>query len=321
MSEDRVVRVACAAEGGYDVHSAVLLHSAAANVPGAVLHAHYLHGPSFPPASISAIRQMLEGLGAHAHFHELPDARVAALPSVSQFTPAMWYRIFLPELVEADRILYLDADAVVSDSLIPLWEVDLEGCLLGAVRNVFQANHLHRPESLGLAGPDVYFNSGVLLMDLSRMREEMTTKALFDFASGRGEELEWPDQDTLNVVLKERWHPLHPRWNVMNSMRFPQSESVFGNELLADARARPAIRHFEGPGDNKPWVEGCDRDDRDLYFIHRRGTPWPTWELEAREERAPGSAVTLSRRVLGRLRAARTALAASLARWSNRKDG
>ena len=66
----------------------------------------------------------------------------------------MWYRIFLPELLpDVDRVLYLDADTIAVDSLAPLWEIDLDDSYLGAVTNVFQANHVHRPAELGLAGP------------------------------------------------------------------------------------------------------------------------------------------------------------------------
>src|SRR5437879_3158835 len=82
-------------------------------------------------------------------------------------TPSHWYRIFLPELLpELDRVLYLDADVIVVDSLIPLWNVDLSEDYLAAVTNVFQAAHVHRPVELGLAGPRAYFNSGVMVLNL-----------------------------------------------------------------------------------------------------------------------------------------------------------
>jgi lipopolysaccharide biosynthesis glycosyltransferase len=300
------LHVACAAEGSYDAHSAAMLHSVVANAGGLRVEVHYLHGPEFPSRSVSLIAGMLDAAGAHGTFHEIGHERVAGLPVVDEFTVAMWYRIFLPELApDADRVLYLDADTLAVDDLSPLAEIDLGGYYLGAVTNVLMPHHLHRPESLGLAGPEVYFNSGVLLMNLEEMRRGECTRALHEYASGHPE-LEWPDQDALNVVLGSRRLALHPRWNAMNSLRFDCARDVFAPDELDEARRQPAIRHFEGPGDNKPWHRGCRRAERALYDRHRRETPWPRVVREGprlhRARRLAGRAATRARRRLGALR-------------------
>lgn len=276
----REIHLACAVEGSYDAHSAVLLRSAAASLEQAQLRVHFLHGSDHPRRSRQRIGAMLDRMGATVTFHEITGSRVSDLPVVDQFTEAMWFRVFLPELLDTDRVLYVDCDAVIAASLHPLWELDLAGCSLAAVTNVFQANHRHRPAMLGLGRPESYFNSGVLLMNLVEMRATGATDALLREARTQGERFEWPDQDALNIVFENRWRQLHPRWNVMNSMRFPQSEEVFGAGEVAEARRQPAIRHFEGPGDNKPWHYACRRDDRELYLAHRAKTPWPRFRPE-----------------------------------------
>jgi lipopolysaccharide biosynthesis glycosyltransferase len=291
------LRVACAVEGAYDAHSAAMLHSVAEHSDGLDLHVYYLHGSSFPRRSADAIGRMLDDLGIELSLVEVDEQLTADLPVVSDFTVAMWYRIFLPDLLpDADRILYLDVDTIVTDALEPLVDVSLDGFYLGAVTNVFQENHLHRSRELGLAGPEVYFNSGVLLMNLDEMRRDRCPAALRDYAI-ENDRNEWPDQDALNVVLGGRRLPLHPRWNVMNSLlRFPWSAEVFGPDVVREAIARPAIRHFEGPGHNKPWNYMCARQDRRLYRRHRRRTPWPRFRLEDR------SARNLGRKVAHRVR-------------------
>ncbi len=50
---------------------------------------------------------------------------------------------------------------------------------------------------------------------------------------------------------------------------------MFGAEAVEEARRNPGIRHFEGPGSNKPWDPGCERAMRELYLDHRSRTPWP----------------------------------------------
>jgi UDP-glucose:(glucosyl)LPS alpha-1,3-glucosyltransferase/UDP-D-galactose:(glucosyl)LPS alpha-1,3-D-galactosyltransferase/UDP-glucose:(galactosyl)LPS alpha-1,2-glucosyltransferase len=275
------LRVACAAETNYIPHSAAMLHSVVEQSGGLAVEVHYLHGPGLPAEPVRLLRELVEGLGASIAFHEIADKEVAGLPTYSMFTSAMWYRTFLPELLaDADRVLYLDVDTIAADSLEPLWQTDLTGHWLGAVTNVFQHNHLHRPGDLGLAA-DGYFNSGVLLMNLAEMRRDRCSFAVRECAAERGEALEWPDQDALNLVLAERRLALHPRWNCMNAvLDFPRAADVFGPDVVAEARRRPGIRHYEGPRENKPWSYLCPREMRDLYLRHRRATPWPAVPLE-----------------------------------------
>ena len=165
------LHISCAAEGEYVAHSAAMIHSVLEHADGRRLCVHYLHGPRFASRAAELLTGMVETGGGSISFLEVPDREVAGLPVLPQFTQAMWYRIFLPELLPGvDRVLYLDADTIAVDSLSPLWEVPLGDSYLAAVTNVFQPNHFHRPAQLGLPGPKVYFNSGVLLMNLDQMR-------------------------------------------------------------------------------------------------------------------------------------------------------
>jgi lipopolysaccharide biosynthesis glycosyltransferase len=226
---------------------------------------------------------MLDHLGAGYTFHRIERERVTGLPVVQMFTAAMWYRIFLPELIpEADRVLYLDVDTIAVDDISPLWELDLGENYLAAVTNVLMPPDRERPASLGIASHR-YFNSGVLLMNLTAMRADDRPRALYDFAAARPH-LKWPDQDTLNVVLGARRLDLAPRWNAMNSLWFEWSTGVFSADELEEARKNPAIRHFEGPDRYKPWHHRAPREAKKLYARHRRKTPWPTLELDGERE-------------------------------------
>jgi lipopolysaccharide biosynthesis glycosyltransferase len=259
-----------------------MLHSVLDQRGGRQLSVHYLHGPHLEMSSRDALTRMVEGGSATISFHEIPDAAVAGLPLHGYFTPAMWYRILAPELLgELDRVLYLDADVIAVDSLAPLWDVDLDGAIVAAVTNVLEPQYAERPRLLGLPESQQYFNTGVLLMDLAAMRQDDSAAALRAYARTSREELIWPDQDAYNVVLGARRLALHPRWNCMNSiMHLEASVAVFGSRAVAEARANPAIRHFEGPGLNKPWNYMCDWALRDAYLAHRRQTPWPRCRFE-----------------------------------------
>jgi lipopolysaccharide biosynthesis glycosyltransferase len=271
------LRVACSSDEAYAPHSAAMLHSVLANRGALDVEAHYLHGPGFPAAARTGIERMVVEGGGSIRFHEIADERVACLPALEQegLSVPLWYRVFLPELVpDADRVLYLDADTLAVDSLEPLWASELGDHYLAAVTNVFMREHASRPERLGLRHP--YFNNGVMLLNLELWRRDGISERLVDYARANQERLGWTDQDSMNILLGHRRLSLHPRWNAMNSiLEFPWADEVFGADAVAEARAHPGIRHFEGPGDNKPWHEACARELRELYALHRRGTPWP----------------------------------------------
>jgi lipopolysaccharide biosynthesis glycosyltransferase len=292
------VHLACAADTRYVTHSAAMLDSALKQ-SGGHLVVHYLHGPDLPRLERTALASMFIQSDSELVLHEIAPERVAGLPLQDRFGAAMWYRILLPELLpDVNRVLYLDIDTIVVDALEPLFAIDLADNLLGAVTNVFMEFHRERPDELGIA-PSKYFNSGVVLFNLTAARASGFTDQLLELVRARGDTFVWPDQDALNLAARGRWERLHPRWNCMNSFfsRPQLAEATFGATPLAQATAQPAIRHFEGPGFNKPWHILHDRDGQRLYRNHRTRTPWPAYSLEG------ATAVNRVRRVVGDLRA------------------
>jgi lipopolysaccharide biosynthesis glycosyltransferase len=215
-------------------------------------------------------------MGGEIGFHQVADSWVEGLP-VTDFTKkATWYRISLDELLpEADRVLFLDVDLLVRESLLPLWTTPLDGHLIAAVTNVPpgpERGYVERPE----LGGDRYFNAGVLLIDLAAVRREGIGPYLRQYAVREAARLKWRDQDALNEVLHARRLPLHPKWNCMNAvLHFSYADEYFDARELEEARGHPAIRHFEGPSFNKPWHLLADPPDRREYRLHRGRTPWP----------------------------------------------
>ena len=270
------VDLACAARRDYVPHCAAMLHSVLER-SGERVSVHFLHGPDLHSEQARKLGEMVRAGGGEFRPVEVSPERVEGLRTIDWLPSSHWYRIFLPELLpELDRVLYLDADTIAVDSLDPLWEIDLAGNLVGAVTNIWQHDHVDHPERLGLADPSAYFNTGVLLIDLDAFRRDAVTEELIAAARRHHDIIGFPEQDAMNIVIGARRLALHPRWNLMNSsLRFESAVDVFGERAIREARERPAIRHFEGPAENKPWHLLCEREDRGLYRKHRRGTPWP----------------------------------------------
>lgn len=271
------LEVACAVQGAaYVAHNAAMLHSLLAKHRTGEVRIHYMHGPDITGSQRERVSGMVEKNGGTISFLSVPDSAVEGFPTVGFTRKATWYRIYLPDLLPAlDRVLYLDSDLLVTDDLRPLWKTDVEGFYLGAVTNILEPETEHHPRELGIA-PDSYFNAGVLLMNLAEMRRDGCTETLRSYSVEHAPQLMWRDQDALNAVLGSRRLALHPRWNCMNAVVvLPWAQDVFGAAAVEEACRHPAIRHFEGRTMNKPWHFLSDRQLRELYFEHRRATPWP----------------------------------------------
>jgi lipopolysaccharide biosynthesis glycosyltransferase len=282
-----VLQLACGGDRRYLEHTAATVASFLEHRGGLQLHVHYLHSPSLTGDERSLFEHFIEQAGGTVSLVAVSDERIEALPAAfNHVTAAMWYRIFLPSLLpDVQRVLYVDADTLAMDDVRPLWQAGLGGKTLGAVTNVFEPWNAGYPQALGLSHP--YFNSGVLLLDLERMRATGAADEVHRYAVEHHSELTWPDQDALNVVLGDERVELNPRWNCMNSLfAFESANDVFGAEAAAEARALPGVRHFEGPSVNKPWHFLCTAPHRDEYFRQRARTPWPRVRIEGRTVRS-----------------------------------
>lgn len=167
---------------------------------------------------------------------------------------AAYLRFFLPEILpeELQTALYLDCDLVVLNSLTPL--IDMLGPLddetLAWAVEESNGSHLTK---FGFSS-NHYFNSGVMFINLETWRRDSITSQLVDTAASLQSRAPWWDQDSLNLVLENKWKVLPPDYNFTG--KFPA-------EIVR-------IAHFAGS--RKPWMYGCDHPLAKEYFRFRKMT-------------------------------------------------
>ena len=92
------------------------------------------------------------------------------------FTLTIYFRLFIPRMFpELDKAIYIDSDIVVLDDLAKLYDIDLGNNYIGACqdRSVAEVPPLVRyMEDCRGVRKEEYINSGVLLMNLSLLREK-----------------------------------------------------------------------------------------------------------------------------------------------------
>lgn len=270
-----MMHIACAADEGFVPHCAAMLHSLFQFHESRDITVHFLHDDALAGGSLDALRAMTIQAGKAFESHLVPVERRRRFPGNRLYGQVAWYRILLPELLaDQEKVLYLDADTIVMRDLAPLWETKLGNHPLAAVANPLYSfmdrGFLH---DLGLRSLSEYFNSGVLLMNLTEWRNQGIIDRLLTFAETLGAGQTWPDQNALNTVLKGKWMALPPEWNVQNTLYdLPVGALPFEKQAIRAARRRPGILHFIGP--YKPWHYRCKHRYRGLYWQHLAHTRW-----------------------------------------------
>lgn len=251
--EQAPIQVAVAADGDFLVPLAVMLKSLElAHRPGE-LAVTILHD-GLRDADRARVELGLSGLDVTWLEVPLEDLRGAHFPPC--LSRATLFRLLLPVVLAHDvrRLIYLDADTLITGSLLPLWATELSAYQVAAVRDAgspFAAGPSGTDwRALGLEPGDPYFNAGVLLIDLDRWRSAQTSGKALDLL--RENKPRWGDQDALNTVLRGHWKELPRRWNL-------QTLDVEGRGLawalwredLEAALRDAAVIHYTEPV--KPW--------------------------------------------------------------------
>ena len=121
-------------------------------------------------------------------------------------------RIFLPEIVGERRVLYLDTDLVVNNSVEACGEIDLTECIAAVQEKTFGRSNCKTFFSRVGANPDSpYFNAGVLVIDCEKWISERTRFQLLEAAERVDWDLPSGDQTLLNHHFQGRFDRLSRR--------------------------------------------------------------------------------------------------------------
>lgn len=173
-------------------------------------------------------------------------------PKRKNISVETYYRLLAFELLpEVDKILYLDADILVTGSLAKLYNKDISRVCVAAVsdQGLVQNDRRHKLQ-LGLKASDEYVNAGVLLMNLQRMRRSITGKTIFDFIEEKSHCLKYQDQDIINVLFRDELLLLEKKYN--QSPLYEDKEDF--RSYFSAKRRYPTIIHYMGE-ETKPWKE------------------------------------------------------------------
>lgn len=175
---------------------------------------------------------------------------VEKLPLMEHYTSEIYFRLLAGELLpnEVKRVLWLDSDIIIKGEIEEFYNTDFEGNYLVACEDLLvNNNQIEKFITIDKESRIKYFNSGVILFDLDKIRQDNKQEELFKFMRNNANKLEMPDQDALNVIFYGKVKLMNPiKYNHL--MLTVEKVDKKKKELL---KKETSVIHYVGA--DKPW--------------------------------------------------------------------
>lgn len=246
------MHVVMAFNHSYVVYAAVMLQSLYENNPLCGICVHVLQ------CELSEMdRSLLQGQAQESGNEVLfYDCRREWLPQecmvTQEWSLEAYFRLFMTDVLpeEVDRVLYLDVDIIVNRPLYEFYFMDMRGYDLVACRDfslVLKEGFEDKRKDLFArqeAGGDfVYFNSGVMLVDMGRLRGKVCGADYLRTVEELEGRLLAPDQDILNI---KHWGHV----GLVDEYRYDLFQGCLKDLTPEEVKQQVSIIHYAGP---KPW--------------------------------------------------------------------
>lgn len=172
----------------------------------------YLIHSELTKQELDLLRFYIEEHGQHFYPIFVKKELFNDAPVFRHYSVEMYYRLvahlFLPDNV--DRILYLDPDIVAINPITDFYYTEFDDCLFVAAEHEHIARFVKGINNLRLNTPFAkgYFNTGVLLMNVTLMRKLVSLKEIYQFIKKNKYKLIFPDQDVLNGLYWDKIKPV-----------------------------------------------------------------------------------------------------------------
>jgi len=206
--------------------------------------------------NVQAAIQAYVGERMRCNFISVNPDLFDGFPETSRYPVQIYYRLAAPLLLpeELDRILYLDVDTVIINPLRELYGMDFEGAYYIACTHTQRALSLFNQARLGVEEDVPYINTGVMVLNLPALRENLRMEDIREFANAKKKVFILPDQDILTGLYGSKV-------KLADTLRYNLSDRILGfynadprNEKKLDVdwvRQNAVVIHYCGK--NKPW--------------------------------------------------------------------
>ncbi len=236
----------------------------------------------FSEATIIRFEKTAAIYGQEIIIHKIDSSVFDGMPITEVYPKSIYFRLLFPKILQdsISKLIYLDCDTIVMQDIGDMWNIDVSSYGIGCVwdQKGEDIRHKNRIEIT-----NTYLNSGVLLMNLEWLRKNDFTYKCMKYIGDYPERCVNPDQDAINVILKDKFLFIHPRYNMQQLYLLGKKELFLGCDkwnLINEAISSPVIIHYTGLF--KPWHKECEHPMRNLFIETKNVSQWREYGISYR---------------------------------------
>lgn len=260
------IHIALAFDNNYAEQSIVLITSILKNKKEEKIHFHLL--TEMLEYTVKEI--LLEFKECTIEFHSIDNKFFQRYKKSNNYPVSILWKMILPEIIDVDKLIYIDCDAIVNSSLIELYSVELDENYIAAVED---ANGKKYVKKFGLKQSSKFFNSGVMVINCKKWREDGIIANAIKMAIEKTGTRWGYDQTILNQLFEGKVRFLALKWN-LQYCPINIWATYDDIEEYKQAIKNSSIIHFVG--DFKPWERGlgCFNPKQKDYLKYHKMTPF-----------------------------------------------
>ena len=222
---------------------------------------------SISQESIQLLNNFNDSLDFEFEDIQIQDLLFEDAKTQDRYPKEMYFRLLCAQILPNDleRVLYLDPDILIINSIESLWETELNGQMIAASTHTGLIDIATPINKMRLSTDHGYFNSGVMLIDLNMARDIIKEEDIQETLEKSNLYLLLPDQDVLNYLYGKYILEVPEEIYNYDARRFM---SYFarskGEHNLMWVMENTAILHFCGRP--KPWDSSSDSRFTALYL-------------------------------------------------------
>lgn len=273
----QIINVCLIADDSYAQHTAVTITSFVKNNPNLRIKI-WLITTGFSSQNIQYYGLLSENLGFEFQIILFDVSKISTYDGIGPWSKYTFMKIYIGGLLPAsvEKILYLDSDMVVLDSVKYLFDIKMDSYALAAVSDV--ASCVEHKKRCKLPETASYINSGVMWMNLDYWRKAEEMKSFEHFINVNRGKISLCDQDVINSVFCDRIFELPLNYNVVTQCFGinPYKELTQKQQIqLKTARKHPIVVHFVNAG--KPWLKEYYHQYKWAYYKYLKMTPYKSF--------------------------------------------
>lgn len=183
---------------------------------------------------------------------------------------------------KAGRVLMLDGDILVMQSLRELCTIPLDGYIMAEAIDPYMPDYLKK--GIGMIGARSYYSAGVMLINQKEWKRQKCEERIVNHWKNVKNDYLFADQDITNILFGDAIKELHIKYNFYskNFMIHPYERLLMKikKDMLEDVKKSGAVcvHCIDESWRSRPWFKGNEHTMNKEWGMYLDMTPWKGWK-------------------------------------------